>query len=165
MAKTALSMSANDVRDRERLIIEMIRAGKPRQEIADDLGYADDSAITKAFERITRRITAQGLDEVRSQEVDRIDALMQTLWPKARKGDDKAIASVIRLMDRRARYLGLDFQDGIAERQIALAESQAGLLVTIIQAVLGDLNLSEEQQALVGPVTRKHLEAIDTIAS
>jgi hypothetical protein len=47
-------------------------------------------------------------DEVRKQELDRIDRLQVAVWNRALKGDDKAINTVLRLMERRARLLGLD---------------------------------------------------------
>jgi hypothetical protein len=47
-------------------------------------------------------------DEVRKQELDRIDRLQVAVWNRALKGDDKAINTVLRLMERRARLVGID---------------------------------------------------------
>jgi hypothetical protein len=49
---------------------------------------------------------------------------------------------------------------GIAERQVRLAEQQGRLIVGVIQAILGDLGLSPEQQALVPEVASRHLRAV-----
>jgi len=49
---------------------------------------------------------------------------------------------------------------GIADRQIQLAESQGALLAGVIRAVLGDLDLTPEQQARVPEVVPRHLRAV-----
>lgn len=49
---------------------------------------------------------------------------------------------------------------GIEERRVRLAEQQGAMLAGVIKAVLGDLNLSPEQQRLVGTVVPRHLRAV-----
>ncbi|WP_433460709.1 HGGxSTG domain-containing protein [Micromonospora sp. CA-248212] len=51
-------------------------------------------------------------------------------------------------------------QAGIEERRVRLAESQGALLADVIRRILGDLNLSPEQTALVGEVVPRHLRAV-----
>ena len=41
-------------------------------------------------------------------ELERLDALTLAAWPRARAGDDRAIRVVLRIMQRRAKLLGLD---------------------------------------------------------
>jgi hypothetical protein len=49
---------------------------------------------------------------------------------------------------------------GIEERRIRLAESQGELVAHAIRAILADLGLSAEQQALVPEVVPRHLRLI-----
>lgn len=49
---------------------------------------------------------------------------------------------------------------GVEERRVRLAESQGAMLVTVIRAILDDLNLSPEQAARVGEVVPRHLRAV-----
>jgi hypothetical protein len=49
---------------------------------------------------------------------------------------------------------------GIEERRVKLAESQGALVAGVIRAILGDLNLSADQQALVSEVVPRHLRAV-----
>jgi len=49
---------------------------------------------------------------------------------------------------------------GIEERRVKLAESQGALVAQVIRAILGDLDLSVEQQALVPDVVPRHLRAL-----
>lgn len=46
--------------------------------------------------------------ELRAEEVSRLDAMLAGLWPDARRGHLGAVDRVLRLMERRARLLGLD---------------------------------------------------------
>jgi len=46
--------------------------------------------------------------ELLALELSRLDQMMQALWPKARRGHLGAIDRVLRVMERRSRYLGLD---------------------------------------------------------
>lgn len=49
---------------------------------------------------------------------------------------------------------------GIEERRVRLAESQGALLADVIRRILGDLNLTPQQQALVPDVVPRHLRAV-----
>lgn len=49
---------------------------------------------------------------------------------------------------------------GIEERKIQLAEQQGALVAQAIRAILGDLQLTVEQQALVPTVVPRHLRAL-----
>jgi hypothetical protein len=76
--------------------------------IAQETGYADASGAHVAYKRAIKRTLQQPADEVRQQELDRIDRLHLALWPNAMKGSERAIMTIVRLMERRARLLGLD---------------------------------------------------------
>lgn len=49
---------------------------------------------------------------------------------------------------------------GIEERRVKLAEQQGNLLASVIQRILGDLDLSPAQRALVPEVVPRHLRAV-----
>lgn len=49
---------------------------------------------------------------------------------------------------------------GIEERKVRLAEQQGALLAGVIKNILGDLDLTIEQQARVGEVVPRHLRAV-----
>lgn len=53
---------------------------------------------------------------------------------------------------------------GIEERKVRLAEQQGALLAGAIRAILGDLDLTPEQQAKVPTVVPRHLRAVATAA-
>lgn len=47
-------------------------------------------------------------DEVRTLELERLDKFLLALWDKIEQGDPIAIDRGLKIMDRRAKYLGLD---------------------------------------------------------
>lgn len=47
-------------------------------------------------------------EDVRELEVQRLDELLLSMWPQAKKGNQGAVDRVLRIMERRARLLGLD---------------------------------------------------------
>lgn len=62
--------------------------------------------------------------------------------------------------DRAAGFATKAVAAGLAERQVRLAERQGEILATVIKAILGDLDLSPEQQARVADVVPRHLRAV-----
>ena len=94
--------------DKETKVLELRRAGLTWQRIADEVGYADHTGAYAAYKRAIRRTQQQPADELREQELDRIDRLQLAAWPNAMKGSEKAILAIVRLMERRAKLLGLD---------------------------------------------------------
>jgi hypothetical protein len=93
---------------KEAKVLELRRAGFTFQRIAEEVGYATPSGAQRALERIMTRNVPQAPEEFRWQELDRLDRMQVALWPRAMKGDDRAIGTIVRLMERRARLVGID---------------------------------------------------------
>lgn len=86
---------------------ELALQGKSYRVIGEALGVAPMTAF-RDVEAHAREIQQPVAEQVRKQEVARLDALLDNLWPRVEQGDDKAVANVLRVMDRRAKLLGLD---------------------------------------------------------
>ena len=99
---------AAELEAKELKVLELRRAGFTFQRIAEEVGYATPSGAQRALERIMTRNVPQAPDEFRWQELDRLDRMQVALWPRAMKGDDRAIGTIVRLMERRARLVGID---------------------------------------------------------
>jgi hypothetical protein len=93
---------------KESRVLDLRRAGFTFQRIAEEVGYATPSGAQRALERIMTRNVPQAPEEFRWQELDRLDRMQVALWPRAMKGDDRAISTIVRLMERRARLVGID---------------------------------------------------------
>ncbi|MFD5451213.1 hypothetical protein [Streptomyces sp. NPDC127100] len=86
-------------------------AGMDYQTIAERLDYADRGAASKDICRaLEANLEAESVAAatLRELEVQRLDRMQAAAWAKAAKGDLKAIETVLKVIDRRARLLGLD---------------------------------------------------------
>ena len=103
-----------DVARRRARLLELRRAGLTFQEIVDqhpDLGYKRASNAAQDATRALRKVLEEPARDVLALELSRLDALTQALWTAARRGDVKAVDRIVRIMERRARLLGLDYAD------------------------------------------------------
>jgi len=94
--------------DKERQVLELRRSGSTFDSIARTLGYAGPQGAHEAFKRALRRTLQQPADEIRQMEIDRLDRLQRATWQTALTGNPKAILVILKIMDRRAKLLGLD---------------------------------------------------------
>ena len=92
------------------MAISLRREGQSFSQIGQTLGITKQSAhhlVKTALDRLadeTREITAQW----RALEADRLDCLQVAAWDKAIEGNLPAIDRVLKIMERRAKLLGLD---------------------------------------------------------
>jgi hypothetical protein len=86
-------------------------AGMDYQTIADRLDYSSRGAASKDVHRaLEENLEAESAaaQTLRELEVQRLDRMQAAAWAKAAKGDLKAIETVLKVIDRRCRLLGLD---------------------------------------------------------
>lgn len=97
-------------------------------------------------------------------EVEQLDALTQTVIFGESGGSVQQVAALVevyeRALDRAAKVLTDMARLGIADRIASVNEQQGQLLAAVIRAVLGDLGLTPEQEALVGEVVPRRLREI-----
>jgi transcriptional regulator len=85
------------------------RAGLSYREIADRLGYHDCSGARKLVQTAIAEIIEEPAKEVLALEIQRLDAMVAAMWPGAVEArDPEMLDRVLKIMDRRAKYLGLD---------------------------------------------------------
>lgn len=97
-------------RELENKAMQLRKAGASFQAIADALGVSKTGAY-KAVNRVLDKLDYDTDEHARRMvklELERLDEFFLGVYPRARKGDDKAISSALKIMERRARYLGLD---------------------------------------------------------
>jgi hypothetical protein len=98
---------------RELECLNLRLAGYDYNTIAKNVGYQSGSAAYKAVQRAIMKTLKEPAKEVRDLELQRLDEMMTGLWLTATAGTTeiikmRAIDSILRIMDRRAKYLGLD---------------------------------------------------------
>jgi hypothetical protein len=94
--------------DRQLRALTLRKGGASYDEIAAELGYSNRGGAYKAVSSALRETLREPADDVRALELDRLDHMMSAVWPAALCGDIAAQQQVLRLMERRAKYLGLD---------------------------------------------------------
>jgi len=94
--------------EKERKVLEMRLAGITFELIAKQVGFASAGACYNAYKRALVRTLQEPADAVREAEIARLDRLMQGVWTQALRGETRSVDAVLRIMDRRARLLGLD---------------------------------------------------------
>ena len=93
---------------RRRDAVELRLQGATFDEIADRCGYENKSNAYRAVHTAVTRIGREEARDMFDLDIARLDKLMRAAWPKAMDGDDKAIANVIKILERRARMCGYD---------------------------------------------------------
>jgi NAD(P)H-dependent flavin oxidoreductase YrpB (nitropropane dioxygenase family) len=93
--------------------IELLKAGASFSQIATQLQYADESGARKAVKALLEKREYESVDEMRKMELERLDKLLlgtggNGVYQQAIKGHLSAIDRVVKIMERRAKLLGLD---------------------------------------------------------
>jgi hypothetical protein len=149
--------------------LELRKAGATFEQIAQQVGYSGRSKAYEAVQKALRDVTIDDAEEVLALELQRLDAMQMGLWGKARVGDVQAVNALLRIMDRRAKYLGLDDYESrmaaVAEQQVQVNQQLAGQIIQLMEAVLGELQLPPEQDARARGVVVQQIERLQLIAS
>jgi hypothetical protein len=97
-----------DARLRESKVFELRIQGFTFEQIAVEVGYQGASGAWQAYKRAKESFIFESVEEVRQLELMRLDEMMFALWDRAISGDLPAASCVLKIMDRRAKLLGLD---------------------------------------------------------
>jgi len=94
--------------EKQRQALELRKGGASYAAIAQALGYATPSGAQAAIDSALKKTIQEPAEKVRQLELERLDAMLLGLWNDARKGHQGAIDRVLRIMERRAKFAGLD---------------------------------------------------------
>jgi len=96
------------IREREAELLKLRRGGLTWDLIAERTGYASAHTARQAYARALTRIVAEDVVEIRQLETERLDIAQSAIWGKVLQGDNASITNLLRIMERRAKLLGLD---------------------------------------------------------
>ena len=88
--------------------LELRMEGKTFEVIAIEAGYNSKQAAYDAVKRSLDAITREPAKELISLDLERLDVLWQIQYLNAQGGDVQAMAACMKIMERRAKLLGLD---------------------------------------------------------
>jgi len=140
--------------------LQLRKAGATYQQIADTLGYSVAGA-EKAVKSALADMKHEPAQELIILERARLDALLMGIWAQAVKGNQGAIDRALRIMERRAKLLGLDMpvqmQVNMTFEDKVIADIRAGNVTfdQLLHVYDGDTSLAEQLFARAGvPVVR-----------
>jgi hypothetical protein len=122
--------------------LKLRQAGASYADIAQKLGLASEAAARTEVSRAMSSVVREAGDEVIDLERDRLDRIQAMAWKLAQDGDVRAIRELVRILERRAKLLGLDRtekrdDEGMDDALSLLDRIDAGLKA---QYAAGDLN-------------------------
>lgn len=149
-------------RERQHQAVELRKAGSSFDQIAQALGYSNRSAAYKAVTAVLARWDQENTPELIALESARLDHMQRVLATRVLAGELDAIHATLRVMERRAKLLGLDHSearqaDAVEAMAIAYT-SQVAWLQTAMAAILARLQLTPEQEAEAPLIIAGYLE-------
>lgn len=86
-----------------------LRAAKlTYQKIAEECGYYDRTTAARAVKQALREVIQEPAQELIKLELETLEQLQKPLMARALKGDVPSAMGVLKIMERRAKFLGLD---------------------------------------------------------
>lgn len=94
------------------MAFELRKTGASYELIAEKLGYASAKSAEGAIRRVlSSKYEPDDVEHVVQMELARLDALQLIAWRRAKDGDLSALDRILKIMERRAKYLGLEVQE------------------------------------------------------
>lgn len=116
--------------EKRKMALDLRRAGWSFDDIAKEVGYANKGSAHRAVKQGIADITRESATELVELELSRLDDLLAGLYGQARDGDLFAVDRALKIMDQRAKFLGLydrKDDDTSAEVRAALIGFKEGL--------------------------------------
>ena len=99
---------------RAQIAFELRKAGASYDLIAEKLQYASAKSAEGAIRnRLKNMYKPDDVEDVVNMELARLDSLQLVAWRRAKEGDLAAIDRILKIMERRAQYLGLDKKEPV----------------------------------------------------
>jgi hypothetical protein len=134
--------------DKENAIIELRRSGETWQRIAQVVGYANASGAQKAYMRAVARVQREPIEAIFDMELERLDRIQRAYWkPAIVDLNTKAADIVLKVMDRRAKLLGLeapakiDVSAEVVTYDGSIIEQQANLIIDLVRNNRGQASI------------------------
>lgn len=93
--------------DRRMAALEMMRGGAPLETIRAQLDYHTTDQAKRDLSDALISVVSASNEMSRALELSRLDGLVLTFWPAARRGDVQAADRILKIIETRAKLLGL----------------------------------------------------------
>lgn len=122
--------------ERRKQALQLRLAGASYDEIASRLGYSDRGSAWRSVMAALKATLQEPADELRKLELERLDRLLLGVWGQAAKGNQGAVDRALRIMERRAKLLGLDAPTKVQQENVG---------DTVIRMTWGDETASDRR--------------------
>jgi hypothetical protein len=162
-----------DIAVRRTAAVKLKLKGLTWDEVAEECGYGSGAAACVdigRFREQQNKITQAGMEELRAQALERIDALQAAFWDKAMNGDERAAAIVLKAFERRAKTEGTDAPQDMRMVLEQRTDMEASQVVEAILAAADAVDLPADvrmrmleaaQQRLVAQSRRSDANVIE----
>lgn len=109
-------------------IVDLAKTGMAYRRIALEVGYASPASVAEqiAAWAAETRPSAEATEELRKLQNEQIDSLAEKLWARLETDDYLAVTDrLVKLMDRKARLMGLDLERNVQVNVLPSAEALA----------------------------------------
>jgi hypothetical protein len=123
--------------EKRKQALDLRRAGWSFDDIAAEVGYANKGSAHRAVKQGIADITRESASELLELELSRLDDMFSGLYESARNGDNFSVDRALKIIELRARFLGLfdkKPEDGAADVRGAIA----GLLASMADSLQND---------------------------
>jgi hypothetical protein len=140
-------------------VMKLRLEGLTFREIGQRMGFSEVRAFNICKQELNRlnTIRAETCEQLQRLELSRLDEMWKGIWTKARRGDIGAQSACLRLMERRAKLLGLDAGDkaGVSGGQVVLNISEVVVNREALQSN-GETRAVEDGTATPSPARLSH---------
>lgn len=126
------TQARKEAQERRAQALNLKLAGATNEQIVEAGVYANRGTVSRELKKALADITHDVPADVLKLELTRLDTALMGIWGAVRGGDVFAIDRMIKIMDRRARYLGLD-QPQEADNVAEVREAMVGFLTSVTQ--------------------------------
>jgi hypothetical protein len=127
---------------RDARVYELRIQGDTFEQIASEVGFSGPSGAWQAYQRIKSEWIFESVEEARQLELMRLDELQVAVWDRAINGELPAAHCVLKIMDRRAKLLGLDKPEKV---EVNKWDFNAEDLDAEVQRIVTMMNEREDQ--------------------
>lgn len=103
---------------RRHVVFELRKAGASFQQIADKMGYRDAQTVESALNKYLHTRNYEDKETLRRMELERLDALQLIAWRLAREGNLAAIDRILKIMEMRRVYIGIEDNTQIHQQAV-----------------------------------------------
>lgn len=132
--------------ERRKKALDLRLAGASYRRIAQEGIYSNPGTAMREVKKALAAVTQEAASDVLKMELERLDSAMMGIWAAVRSGDVFAIDRMLKIMDMRARFLGLygaETEDNSAHVKSALTDFFAEAVATADAMDAADLAIAE----------------------